>query len=217
MNNSYWDYLEHHGIFGQKWGHRNGPPYPIEPNNHSAAEKKANPGLMAKAKAAISDSQTKKIKQQSKQIQRQREELKKLKTEKDKEKQNQKNDKKEEKRVEQLNKDRQKLSATQMYKKLDTLSDKEISDYLNRISNEKRIRDLAAQEYAADHPVKTFIKNTGKTVIKDVEKGLAAGAADYLGKKATKAINENLIKNPDFQFEFKGSNNKKAKKGPKLN
>lgn len=31
----------HHGILGQKWGVRNGPPYPLNPSDHSAAEKKA--------------------------------------------------------------------------------------------------------------------------------------------------------------------------------
>lgn len=36
-----YDYLEHHGIEGQKWGYTNGPPYPIEPGKHSAAEKRA--------------------------------------------------------------------------------------------------------------------------------------------------------------------------------
>lgn len=36
------NYLEHHGIKGQKWGDRNGPPYPLKPSKHSAAEKKAN-------------------------------------------------------------------------------------------------------------------------------------------------------------------------------
>lgn len=36
-----YDYLEHHGILGQKWGQTNGPPYPIEPGKHSAAEKRA--------------------------------------------------------------------------------------------------------------------------------------------------------------------------------
>lgn len=38
-----YDYLEHHGIEGQKWGKRNGPPYPLDYNDHSAAEKKKNP------------------------------------------------------------------------------------------------------------------------------------------------------------------------------
>ena len=33
--------LYHHGIFGQKWGKRNGPPYPIGASDHSASEKKA--------------------------------------------------------------------------------------------------------------------------------------------------------------------------------
>lgn len=33
--------LYHHGVLGQKWGQRNGPPYPLKPGQHSAAEKKA--------------------------------------------------------------------------------------------------------------------------------------------------------------------------------
>lgn len=36
--------LQHHGILGQKWGKRNGPPYPLDASDHSAAEKKANNG-----------------------------------------------------------------------------------------------------------------------------------------------------------------------------
>lgn len=35
------DELYHHGIRGQKWGKRNGPPYPLDTSDHSAAEKKA--------------------------------------------------------------------------------------------------------------------------------------------------------------------------------
>lgn len=35
------DSLEHHGIDGQKWGVRNGPPYPLAAGDHSAAEKRA--------------------------------------------------------------------------------------------------------------------------------------------------------------------------------
>lgn len=33
--------LSHHGIRGQKWGERNGPPYPLDDKAHSKSEKKA--------------------------------------------------------------------------------------------------------------------------------------------------------------------------------
>ena len=34
-------YLAHHGILGQKWGQKNGPPYPIGSSGHSKSEQRA--------------------------------------------------------------------------------------------------------------------------------------------------------------------------------
>lgn len=46
-------YLAHYGIKFQKWGHRNGPPYPLDPaTDYSAAEKKAAVKKYKSAKAA---------------------------------------------------------------------------------------------------------------------------------------------------------------------
>lgn len=35
-------YIEHHGIKGQRWGVKNGPPYPLDYEQHNSREKKAN-------------------------------------------------------------------------------------------------------------------------------------------------------------------------------
>ena len=41
MNELEMNYLAHHGVLGQKWGKRNGPPYPLDAGDHSKSEKEA--------------------------------------------------------------------------------------------------------------------------------------------------------------------------------
>lgn len=49
-------FLAHHGILGQKWGHKNGPPYPLGASDHSAAEKKAGwRKSLAAARPSVAD------------------------------------------------------------------------------------------------------------------------------------------------------------------
>lgn len=48
--NPYSTVLCHHGILGQKWGKKNGPPYPLDAEKHSAAEKAAGYAKSIKSK-----------------------------------------------------------------------------------------------------------------------------------------------------------------------
>lgn len=56
-------YLAHHGIKGMRWGKRNGPPYPLDASDKSAAERKAVGGSgSGKSKRKIDEEKLKKIK-----------------------------------------------------------------------------------------------------------------------------------------------------------
>ena len=64
-NDYFDDYtLEHHGILGQKWGRKMGPPYPLDASDHSAAEKKAGWRQSLDDTASKIRSATKKLKEE---------------------------------------------------------------------------------------------------------------------------------------------------------
>lgn len=54
-------YLKHHGIQKQKWGVRHGPPYPLDYEDHSKAEKKALHKVNKKPEAKTQTKQASKI------------------------------------------------------------------------------------------------------------------------------------------------------------
>lgn len=67
--------LVHHGIKGQKWGKRNGPPYPLNASDHSTAEKKA--GTKGWSKEAKQESKKKTTSTSSGNLQRLKDNVKK--------------------------------------------------------------------------------------------------------------------------------------------
>ena len=56
MNNDWWfykDYLMHHGVKGQKWGVRNGPPYPLTEKTSKIKKISTDKSLAEKRKRGL--------------------------------------------------------------------------------------------------------------------------------------------------------------------
>lgn len=126
--NPYW--LEHHGVKGQSWGDRNGPPYPLSRGKDgrvTQTQKKKKQSLIARMKA---EHQKKvKVKQRAK-------------AKAEKAKKAEENLSKEELREKLLKSTDPKFIA----KHVDLLDTKEIKDRLDRIDTEKRLKNLTKDE-----------------------------------------------------------------------
>ena len=133
MRNDYCsNYLSHHGILGQKWGHKNGPPYPLDAKDHSSSEKKAGWIKSLKAKSEAK----KKEKTQKANLEKAR----KAKIEK----------KKQEQLKAEYEADKQKVlqsgKASEVLKYKGQMTNKELMDAVQRIEWEKKLSALSAQE-----------------------------------------------------------------------
>lgn len=115
------NYLIHHGILGQKWGKKNGPPYPIAPGDHSAAEKKA-----ARKSGGSSPSVSQNIKDTSESI----EKLAKAGN----------------KAIDDYSDIKRTLSKKDNYEKAEKMSDDELRRAINRLNMERQYADLTSRD-----------------------------------------------------------------------
>ena len=126
------NYLMHHGILGQRKGVRNGPPYPLDSDKHSATEKKA--GWMKSLKEK-SEAKKKKKKQQAA-----LEKARKARAEKAKQ----------EKIAKEYEENRQKIlksgKASEVARYKGQMTNQELRDALNRINWEKELDSYTAAE-----------------------------------------------------------------------
>ena len=125
-------YLTHSGVLGQRWGHRNGPPYPLKPEDHSASEKKAG-----WAKSLKEHHVAKKRKKQQKAA---LEKARQARTEKAKQAKLAKEF--EEKRQEVLRSGK----ASEILKYKGQMTNQEMKDAIDRLDNESRLKERASAE-----------------------------------------------------------------------
>ena len=154
------NYLMHHGILGQKHGVQNGPPYPLDPNDHSASERKA--GWRKSLKSAIKDHKRKK---QRKKALEKAQAVRKAKAE-------------EKRKEEEFAKKKQEILRSgdpkEILKYRKQLTDVEIQSAKNRISNENELKKMVkASEKTGMDKIDKMMKTVG-TVTDWAETGMKA-------------------------------------------
>lgn len=167
----YWtskDFLEHHGVKGQSWGDRNGPPYPLSRGKDgriTQGQKKKKQSFLTRMK---SEHQKKvKAKQRAK-----AREAKKKEAEKDKKEEMSK----EELRAKLLTSNDPKFIA----KHMDLLETKEIKERLDRIETEKKVKNLLKDDKAKKKVDKAMEwVNHVKTISEATSKAAGAYTAVY--------------------------------------
>ena len=143
------DTLAHHGIIGQMWGHRNGPPYPLDSSKSTGSRLKgsaARKAKKAKKRRVKSLKKARKVREEKRaeqqQIQKSKDEIIKSK------------------------------DINQMLKNVDNFSNQEISDMLKRLDIEGQLKDRVRKMNEANMPrSKKVVNELKKSVIEGIKEG----------------------------------------------
>lgn len=195
------DTLAHHGIIGQLWGHRNGPPYPLSKKISTGSRLKGSAKRKAKRtqrrrvkslKKARKAREAKRVEQQ--QIQKSKEEIIKSK------------------------------DINQMLKKVDDFSNKEIDDMLKRLETENRLKEAVKKLNESNKPAtKKVVESIKKNFMEGVKEG-ASQTTKQVGRNALKLAKNKLAELSDdddiktllgYENKNKNKNKKKKSKGDK--
>lgn len=185
------NFLEHHGIAGQKWGKQHGPPYPLD----RSAAKQAKLKEKAKARQAKEKEKTKK---------------RIAKAQKKAEKKYQNEAKDAERKAEKTAKQKSKYSKTaeSLYKHRDMYSYQEIAEALQKFEWENRIKDYMDKDMIRAKNKAEAMAKTTESVVKFATSmidgyNVAVGVTNMLG------IDSKPIRIPQSKKEDNKDNNKK--------
>lgn len=210
------DYLSHHGVKGQSWGDRNGPPYPLSRLSTEMGER-----IRKKRKAKL-QKENEKIRKRNAAIRKRNAELdenrrlkerkKELIAEGKKLKKNKTNIKKPEKEVKETvpieNKPVEIKSKNLTKKDIRKMSNEEIKVYIDRLQLEKQLWQLDNDTIVnGKKVVGDILKKAGKESAEAIAKSVFTGAGKYAVKKIISAtVSEEAAR------EIMGGDKKQEKK-----
>lgn len=142
--------LEHHGVDGQSWGLRRGPPYPLSRQDKKAnAEKARTKKRIAKKRKMVEKAAKKQEKAEAKAV------------------------KEEERKAETLRQQKKKYSKTpnDVYKHKDLYSNEELKEILSRFDVEEKVKDYQEK----DHKRRAVNADSVDKVLKSIA-GMAVSA-----------------------------------------
>lgn len=205
--------LYHHGILGQKWGKKNGPPYPLSSSDHSSAEKKAgwrkslSDRRAESARKRAAKAEIKRRAEQSKRDKKAAED--KAREEAARREEQSRRDKKEAEKAAKREKERQAIlkDPSKLNKHRDEFSNDEIKKALERYDLEMKLRDAnlnklstakkyidtvlgyyqtISKAYGTYTAIRTNVKNNA-----DIDKTLGEIAASVASSKKNKSGKKN--------------------------